>query len=324
MKKILIIEDDKDLLENIETFLQEEGFEPVTALDGSNGIHKALLALPDLIICDIALPDIDGFEVFKTLKQINVTTMVPFIFLTAKTAREEIRMGMQMGADDYITKPFTFSELSQSIKARLEKQEKIIHTSDEKFYTLVNNSFSGTFLLNNMNFEFVNNTLLKMTGYDDNEIKKMIFTDLVLNSDKKHVEEKITKALMMQYSSMQFTFYLLTKDKERVPVECIGGIIRPKGKNLFLGSIISQLAYNPNKNKLIIKKENKDLVKLTKRELEIIHAISQGLANTAIAKQLNISPRTVDKHRANILLKTESKNTADLMIFAVKNKIINV
>ena len=136
-KKILIIEDDTAILETTVEFLNEEGFDVSTAINGVEGIQKAIEIIPDLIISDISMPLKNGYEVCKTLQSYPDTSTIPFIFLTAKIQKDDIRLGMQLGADDYLSKPFDYSELLKSIKIRLDKNDRYINKSDEKFYAMI-------------------------------------------------------------------------------------------------------------------------------------------------------------------------------------------
>ena len=119
--KILLVEDDLFLLSNIKEILEEEGFLIKTEADGKNGIITAHNWLPDLIICDISIPDKNGYEVLNAVQNNDKTKKIPFIFLTAKVEKEDVRRGMQLGADDYIFKPFDLDDLLKSINLRLEK-----------------------------------------------------------------------------------------------------------------------------------------------------------------------------------------------------------
>jgi DNA-binding response OmpR family regulator len=100
MKKILIIEDDIVLRENTSEFIKKQNFEVFIAEDGLIGIQQTLKHLPDLILCDISMPNMNGYDFYKTIKQIKATSTIPLVFLSAKTKNEDIRIGMQMGADD--------------------------------------------------------------------------------------------------------------------------------------------------------------------------------------------------------------------------------
>ncbi len=122
MKKILVIEDEAESRDIFLDTLEAEGFEAIAAQNGVIGIEQVQKHLPDLVICDIVMPELDGYGVLSTLRQNPVTATIPFIFLTAKATKAEVRQGMDLGADDYLTKPSTVEELLGAIAARLEKQ----------------------------------------------------------------------------------------------------------------------------------------------------------------------------------------------------------
>ncbi len=125
MKKILVIEDDPQVRDNIEDILNLEDFCTITAADGLEGLNRARAERPDVIICDVMMPEMNGYEVLKALRQDAETETIPFIFLTAKADRTDLRQGMILGADDYLTKPFTPTELREAIAVRLEKQAQL-------------------------------------------------------------------------------------------------------------------------------------------------------------------------------------------------------
>ena len=121
MKKVLIIEDEKHTRENLRTILEMEGYLPLTACDGESGIATALRDAPDLVLCDVTMPKVDGFAVLATLRNSPRTESVPFIFLTARGDRPDVRAGMNLGADDYLTKPASADEVLAAIEARLAR-----------------------------------------------------------------------------------------------------------------------------------------------------------------------------------------------------------
>lgn len=123
MKKILIIEDNKDVRENTADILELAGYNVMTAENGKIGVEVASQILPDVIVCDIMMPELDGYEVLQALDKNTKTARIPFIFLTAKTERIDMRKGMNLGADDYLTKPFTENELVEAIESRLKKHD---------------------------------------------------------------------------------------------------------------------------------------------------------------------------------------------------------
>ena len=121
MKKILVIEDNNEIRENILEILELDGYDTVEAANGVEGVQQALKEIPDLIICDIMMPELDGYGVLHILSKKETTAGIPFIFLTAKAERSDMRKGMNLGADDYLTKPFDDTELLDAIQIRLQK-----------------------------------------------------------------------------------------------------------------------------------------------------------------------------------------------------------
>lgn len=139
MTKILVIEDNKDLCEDIVEMLDLEGYEAFKAENGKIGIKIAQREHPDLIICDIMMPEMNGFEVLEILRANSDTAVIPFIFLTAKTERLDMRQGMVLGADDYLTKPFDVDELLNSIATQLQKRDDMNADVDRRMEQLREN-----------------------------------------------------------------------------------------------------------------------------------------------------------------------------------------
>ncbi|WP_020533002.1 ATP-binding response regulator [Flexithrix dorotheae] len=137
MARILLIEDEKNIRESIEEILSLKGYEVTSAQNGKSGYLKAVNIKPDLIICDIMMPEIDGYDFLKMIRETKSIANSPFIFLTALSQRENHRKGINLGADDYITKPFKIEELLQSIESRLlrkKETEKEIILKEQKRY----------------------------------------------------------------------------------------------------------------------------------------------------------------------------------------------
>ncbi|EAW33618.1 response regulator [Lyngbya sp. PCC 8106] len=125
MKRILVIEDESDVREIILDILEAEEFSVIGAENGKEGVRLALEHLPDLVICDVMMPEMDGYDVLKILREEKTTSTIPFVFLTAKATRENIRQGMNLGADDYLTKPFSRKDLLGAISSRIQKKVAI-------------------------------------------------------------------------------------------------------------------------------------------------------------------------------------------------------
>lgn len=124
MKRILVIEDEPEMRRNLSTILKLEKFDVLTAEDGRAGLDLALQSRPDLILCDVMMPELDGYGVLQGLRAESATVRVPFIFLTAKGEKADLRSGMDLGADDYLTKPVGRAELINAINARLKRREQ--------------------------------------------------------------------------------------------------------------------------------------------------------------------------------------------------------
>lgn len=125
MKRILIIEDETAMRSNLRTTLKMEGFEPLLAADGREGIALAQSENPDLILCDVMMPNLDGYCVLKQLRDHQDTARIPFIFLTARGEHADVRAGMNLGADDYLIKPVRVDDLLAAIEARLERAQQV-------------------------------------------------------------------------------------------------------------------------------------------------------------------------------------------------------
>ncbi|NDV44741.1 response regulator [Flagellimonas sediminis] len=125
MKKVLLVEDDTSLRENVEELLGLSGFRVFAASNGKLALELAKRERPDIVLCDIMMPEMDGYEVLEQMASCDQTRHIPFIFVSAKTERSEVRKGMDLGADDYLTKPFEEEELLGAIYSRLEKAEHL-------------------------------------------------------------------------------------------------------------------------------------------------------------------------------------------------------
>jgi len=124
MKKILVIEDEPEMRRNITALLRFYEYEPVGAQNGREGVEAARRERPDLILCDVMMPELDGYGVLRALQQDASLARIPFVFLTAKGEKDDLRSGMDLGADDYLTKPVANVDLVRAIEARLRRSEQ--------------------------------------------------------------------------------------------------------------------------------------------------------------------------------------------------------
>jgi PAS domain S-box-containing protein len=321
MKTIMVIEDDKILRENTCDFLKEEGYNVISAEDGLIGLQQAIKNHPDLILCDIMMPNMNGHDFYKTIQQMKSTSSIPLIFLTAKTEKEDLRTGMNLGADDYITKPFDLNELLISVKTRLDKFEKIQEKSDEKFYTLIDNPLTGVFIYRDNKFVFVNEKFTKIFGYSKADFLAMPFEDLISSIDKKSVLEKIDHFFKNIQNTVHAKFQVQQNSgKQKILVEMFAGVVSYNGSDSMLG-YITEIVKTDNKSHFSARKD-KSAETLSKKELQILKMICQGSSNSEISGIFGRSIRTIETHRANIVKKTKVKNTADLVMYSKRNGLV--
>jgi len=124
MEKILVIEDEAETRDNLVLMLEMEGFKPLSAPNGHAGVEIAKRESPDVILCDVSMPKLDGYGVLEALRADEKTVSIPFIFLTAKGNKKDLRAGMNLGADDYLTKPAGAEDELSAIRARLDRHNE--------------------------------------------------------------------------------------------------------------------------------------------------------------------------------------------------------
>ena len=184
MEKILVIEDNDLLRENISEILSMEGYDVFSAENGLVGVEKATAQNPDLIVSDVNMPVMDGFEVLEALRANDSVKTIPFIFLTVKNTMNELRTGMNLGADDYLTKPFDMRQLLTAVKTRLNKKNEIVEKEGAKYNELKNavglpiTSVIDDPLRNIERLaELVTGQMSDLSASDVSEITKLIATD---------------------------------------------------------------------------------------------------------------------------------------------------
>lgn len=313
MKKVLLIESDINILNQTRDFLKDNNLDVITASEGASGIQKALEFLPDIILCNAETSTLSGYEIFNTLLQINSTAIIPFVFTMYKASVEDVRAAMNLGADDYIEKPFVQDDLLNLIQTRLDKQDKIIGVADEKFNTLMEYSADGVLIIQDGKLSYVNNKFCELVTYSKRELLGMNLVNIIYKDDIHSVVDKIGRMLKGIHKEIYTEFRMIGGNQDVTQFTISGCVINVKGKKSIIGSVKKKAelaidAFIPLKCKISI----------TQRENEVLQLICKGSSNNEIAKELEISERTVEGHRANLLNKSDCKNTASLAIFAVK------
>lgn len=364
---ILIIEDDVPLARSISNLLKtQEIYDPFIAENGSIGIQKTFELIPDLILCDIGMSDIDGYQVFKILKESSITSMIPFIFLTGKSELDEIRLGLQLGADDYFVKPFQNDELLISIKTRLAKYDQFINLSKQNFQALVNISPNAIFILNERGFLEISPSFSEILGYSRNEIEKKTLSDIIAEADRSRITNELTKCFKGIEGAVSTNAKILKKNNDVIDVSIflqkgttikgkpnIIGVIKEKTQAINSGGValneeevrneLYKIAEYISENQNDVSAElvnqlkavyhsysqasrqgDQNQIGLSKREKEVLLLSCEGLPIKQIADRLFISDRTVEKHRANLMVKTGSRNIVEVIIYAIKNNLIEI
>lgn len=198
MNRILFIEDDLSILTYIKKILEKSEYIFTAAINGQEGIEKARELQPDLIICDVMLPFVDGFKVLTELKRHPETEAIPFVFLTALSQRENVRQGMNLGADDYLSKPFDRKELLAMISAQFKKQERIARRIEKKVRDIQQMPVTRPA----SNSEGAGSVSPEVLVVDDSEINRKICGNFLTNSGIKfqyavNGHEAVSK--LMQY-----------------------------------------------------------------------------------------------------------------------------
>jgi CheY-like chemotaxis protein len=217
MKKILLIEDDLVLRENTSELLELANYEVLNAPNGKIGVEIAKIALPDIIVCDIMMPELDGYGVLEALTKNESTQHIPFIFLSAKTERKDVRKGMDLGADDYITKPFNEDELISAIESRLaktailkdlreKKEEKKVEEIEEKESLRSLNDLKNYFDDNGETFLFSKDKIIYEEGNNSNYIY-LIISGLIKCHKLDEQGKQLTTALYKEDDLFGYTSF---------------------------------------------------------------------------------------------------------------------
>jgi len=240
--KILIIDDVPENIYLLQEMLDPEEFETFTASNGKEGIRAAMNELPHLIICDIMMPELNGYDVMNILRQNPGTESIPFVFLSAKSTVEEIREGMNLGADDYLTKPVSNKDLMKTIRIRLAKKEKI----DKKFEGLIHSiSYALPHELQTPLTSILGFSEILIEDYDTITSKDLLEIAKNIGDSAKRLNELIQKILLMNKLDM------ISYDREKISAlqsnsHCqVEGIINDVAKN-------KSKYYNREKDLIII------------------------------------------------------------------------
>ena len=322
--RILIIEDDQLHAKLISNVLSLNDYEVWVASNGALGIQKAFEYKPDLILCDIKMDPIDGFSVFKVLKQSAIFEDVPFFFITSNSDLSDIRIGMALGVDDYFVKPLNKDDLLNAIANRLSKYRKLKNIGKNKFSALLKLSPNGICLFDGHAIFEANPAFLKMFNMNGDKLQSYSIEDLIDQDSYRTIKEKIQRCSMGLLETFTEDINMVSGGRNRF--KCHFSVIvyeKISEYSLMLGLIIKTNSEHPEKLKLnsdnlanlkdvikpdlkgehinkVFKHQNAVLQEqahrfFSKREIEVLSLSMEGLPTKLIADKLSISDRTVEK-----------------------------
>lgn len=287
MKKILVIEDDLNVRSIILDILEAEDFLGVSAEDGKIGVKLAKEILPDLIICDVMMPQLDGYQVLKELRNYQSTATIPFIFLTAKSTPEDLREGMNLGADDYLTKPFTHQDLLAAIRSRIQKHETFEHKTQERLNELRNNiTLSLPHELRTPLNGIIGTTQLLMSDFQEmspDEIQEML-ENISISATRLY---RLTCNFLL-YADLE----LLSRDSQRIKYFPKGIISNPEV--LIQGVIANKIRENSQNHHKFIFEIEKSSLNIPE---EIFNKITEELIDNAVKFSDICDPIYVKGHK---------------------------
>lgn len=356
-KKILVIEDDQNLGITIQNILTLHRFDVCYVNNGASGIQKAFEYNPDLILCDINMDPIDGYQVYKVLDESAILSRIPFVFLTASSELEEIRFGMSLGADDYLVKPFHNDDLIKSIEKRLEKFQSIRDEANREFDRLFSLSPFGLLIFDwnkvyKVNPAFSNQVHSDLTVQlgikiedliDPKSIEKLKVKIQEPFLDRKELfNEEVTllsrkgnafEMNMVVSEFKKFSNYILylglftsaskaviSIDNRQYADEVYNLL---KRENIRFPEALGEKITNIFAQKSLNQKDNKNSL-FTQRENQVLGLSMEGLPIKTIADRLAISDRTVEKHRTRLMKKAGANNMIEVIVFALKNSLIKI
>jgi len=287
MNKIVLIEDNQDMRENIKEILELADYEVFEAKNGKVGVELIKEVIPDLILCDIMMPELDGYGVLYMVSKNPKTASIPFIFLTAKSERDDFRKGMNMGADDYLTKPFDDTQLLGAIEKRLERIKTFSDKEDISFNNFIKN-VNGIVELENL--------------AESKRIKKYSKKDTIFY-------EEDTPNFLYYINSGKVKTYKMNKDGKELVTNLYN-----TGDFLGYKTLIKDEAYSESASaledtelSLIPKQDFLNLLFSSKEVSMKFIKILAGSIDTRQEELLNLAYDTVRKRVADSLLKLESK-----------------
>jgi len=349
-KRILVIDDDPIQLKIIQNILTSKNYDVCVTNNGALGIQKAFEYNPDLILCDINMNAFDGYQVYNVLKESSLIDQVPFIFISGNSELQDIRFGLDLGADDYFVKPLNAESLVLTIEKKISKFSKLKEVGKHEFKALFQLSPDGIFLFDEQVIFDANPALIQFLGMEGKSLTSYSIENVIDPVSFPAIEERIHRCSKGLLNSFSETVFLKTEDQKKIKVKLFVSVYEKfNGYSLMIG-LITHFGYKEETDGFesdvlrVLKKENvfansltgKQLSEISqkqaeqtqgffsRRETEVLCLSMEGLPTKLIADKLSISDRTVEKHRANLMEKTNSKNIIEVIVFALRHNLIDV
>lgn len=353
MRQILIISDDKSLAETLANKLTEKNYKVFIANNGAQGIQSAFEFNPDLILCEVNLFPIDGYQIYNVLKESSLLDQTPFMFISANADLRDVRLGLDLGADDYFVKPLDYHLIVQSIDKRLRKYQKLKEFGKREFKTLFRINPSGVLLLDETNIFDANPTIAGILGTEAESLISNSIQDIFEPDSFSLISDRIERCSKGLLNSFDESVCLRSFENQLIRAKLsVSAYEKYLGYSKMIAIISefqsedyekedndfdaidkkkmaeSELAPDSGSEKHTHRKDNNVEVILdalfSKREVEVLNLSMEGLPMKLIADKLSISERTVEKHRANLMAKTNSKNIIEVIVFALKHNLVEV
>ena len=316
-KTVLVIEDEKDIRDSICEILKFEGYQVLSADNGAAGVDVMSRKKPDMILCDIMMPDLNGYEVLQKVKEIFPVSEIPFIYITALSERKDYRTAMNLGADDFLTKPFSVDELLNAVRVRLEKAQtaekrireridRIEETIHERSQELTNQIHQQKSEMNKISE--LNHLLGERLSEKELELSREALRVIDINNTLQNIEKMINSDLQRWDLNKQEK-NTLEKLKSRI-----------NNRNLFVSNwSLFQMHFTKIHPNFITRLSDR-FPGLTQMERTISCAIAINLTTDQLANMFNVQPESIRKSKYRLKLKMGLKPGQSLNDFIHKFK----
>ena len=356
-KKILIIDSDQTFRDEIKKSPLFDRYNVRFAPDGQTGIEKALEFNPDLIFCDTNIEPIDGYQVFKILRDSFLLKEIPFIFLKYNAGLGDFRYGMNLGADDFLAKPVDLDDLAKSIEMRFQKYKANSGQFAHEFNTLFELSPNGIIVFSQKAVLRANGSLKTLLKTDKRKPINIKIDDLFESSSLQRIKNWMQLCLkndnlffndpiiLNDFSGGQLKMNLVMASITKHPdfAQFIGFFtsIVPINRNVSNDQVAIEVVNLLKREKIVLAKNLEERITkiirpvtvnssklnnplFTKRENQVLCLSLEGLPIKIIADKLSISTRTVEKYRTKLMKKSGANNIVEVIVFSLKNGLIKI